>query len=279
MKTSIFFNNNTSEGMKRGIKEVLGINVGMCNINYLGLPLFRNHCKDADFNFILDNLVSKLHGWKLKPLSKADRATLIKSMGLSLPVYAMQTTKFFKRLAFKIDDMVRDFWWGHELGNWGLCLKAWDQLCLPKSRGRPGFRKTVEMNQAFLAKWGYALITDNQSLCCKVLRAKYLKGKSFFKCSSKNSDSLFWKNVVKTKEILSRGAYHVSYLLPSPMTFASPSWSPRMTGSRSTVMPKLVVIQCALWRWLEITRSQFCGRLPISSTSLIRLLKKLQLVY
>ncbi|KAM6578127.1 hypothetical protein CsatB_029964 [Cannabis sativa] len=168
MKTSIFFNNNTSEGMKRGIKEVLGINVGMCNINYLGLPLFRNHCKDADFNFILDNLVSKLHGWKLKPLSKADR--------------------------------------GHELGNWGLCLKAWDQLCLPKSRGRPGFRKTVEMNQAFLAKWGYALITDNQSLCCKVLRAKYLKGKSFFKCSSKNSDSLFWKNVVKTKEILSRGA-------------------------------------------------------------------------
>uniref|UniRef100_A0A803PQU6 Reverse transcriptase n=1 Tax=Cannabis sativa TaxID=3483 RepID=A0A803PQU6_CANSA len=98
--------------MKRGIKQALDLNpvVGNINyINYLGLPLFRSRRKDTDFIFIMDNLVSKLHGWKLKSLSKVGRATLIKSVGFSLPFYTMQTTKLSKKLAAKIDGMVRDF--------------------------------------------------------------------------------------------------------------------------------------------------------------------------
>ncbi|KAM6569370.1 hypothetical protein CsatB_017355 [Cannabis sativa] len=96
--------------------------------------------KDADFNFIIENLISKLQGWKAKSLSKAGRATLIKSVGLSLPMYAMQTTKLSSRLVTKIDGMVRDFWWGSEKGNHGLYLKAWDKLFLPKSLRGLGFR-------------------------------------------------------------------------------------------------------------------------------------------
>ncbi|XP_060962077.1 uncharacterized protein LOC133032220 [Cannabis sativa] len=111
LKTSIFFSNNTSEGMKSDIKQELRINCATRNINYLGLPLFRSQHKDTDFNFILDNFVAKLHAWKLKTLSKARRANLIKSVRLSLPVYTMQTTKLSKKLAFKIDGMARDFWW------------------------------------------------------------------------------------------------------------------------------------------------------------------------
>ncbi|XP_060959271.1 uncharacterized protein LOC133030517 [Cannabis sativa] len=206
LKTSIFFSGNTSIGMKRSIKQALGLNCGMGNINYLGLPLFRSRQKDADFNFILDNLVKKLHGWKLKSLSKAGRATLIKSVGLALPVYTMQTTKLSKKLASRIDGMVRDFWWGCEQGNRGICLRAWDHLCLPKSQGGLGFRKSLEMNQALLAKWGWDLLNENQSLCCKVLKAKYLRGRQFFDCDVKSSDSWFWKNVVRTKEILKEGA-------------------------------------------------------------------------
>ncbi|XP_060960786.1 uncharacterized protein LOC133031321 [Cannabis sativa] len=206
LKTSIFFSNNTTESMRRGIMRDIGLNIPVGNINYLGLPVFRSRQKDADFHFILDNLVSKLHGWKLKSLSKAGRATLIKSVGLALPVYTMQTTKLSKSLASKIDGMVRDFWWGCEQGNRGICLKAWDNLCLPKSRGGLGFRKTGEMNKALLAKWGWAMLIEDQSLCCQVLRAKYLRGKKFFESSCKDSDSWFWKNVVRTKDILKKGA-------------------------------------------------------------------------
>uniref|UniRef100_A0A803PEJ6 Uncharacterized protein n=1 Tax=Cannabis sativa TaxID=3483 RepID=A0A803PEJ6_CANSA len=67
LKTSIFFSNNISDEMKRDMEQ--------------------------------------LHGWKLKSLSKAGRATLIKSVGLSLSAYAMQTIKLSKKLAAKIDGM------------------------------------------------------------------------------------------------------------------------------------------------------------------------------
>uniref|UniRef100_A0A803QNW0 Uncharacterized protein n=1 Tax=Cannabis sativa TaxID=3483 RepID=A0A803QNW0_CANSA len=140
--------------MKIGIKEALRIGSPVGFIKYLGLPLFRSRQKDADYNFILDNLTSKLQGWKVKTLSQAGHATLIKYVGLSLPMYAMQTSKLSNCLVSKIDGLVRDFSWGFERGNHGLHLRAWDKLCLPKSLGGLGFRKTREMNQDFLAKWG-----------------------------------------------------------------------------------------------------------------------------
>uniref|UniRef100_A0A803NGV7 RNase H type-1 domain-containing protein n=1 Tax=Cannabis sativa TaxID=3483 RepID=A0A803NGV7_CANSA len=90
--------------MNRGIMQELGLNMATTNINYLGLSLFRSKHKDADFNFILENLISKLHDWKLKSLSKAGRATLIRSIGLAMPVYTMQTTKLSKNIDSKIDD-------------------------------------------------------------------------------------------------------------------------------------------------------------------------------
>ncbi|XP_060962046.1 uncharacterized protein LOC115719437 [Cannabis sativa] len=205
-KTSIFFSNNTPNGMRRGIKEALGIDSPEGVTKYLGLPLFRSRQKDADFNFILDSLTSKLQGWKTKTLSKAGRATLIKSVGLSLPMYAMQTTKLSDRLVNQIDGLVRDFWWGFEKGNHGLYLRAWDKLCLPKSLGGLGFRKTKEMNLAFLAKWGWKILTGCQSLCCKILEAKYLKGKDLLCCRYKDSNSWFWKILVKANAILRKGA-------------------------------------------------------------------------
>uniref|UniRef100_A0A803NHF6 Reverse transcriptase domain-containing protein n=1 Tax=Cannabis sativa TaxID=3483 RepID=A0A803NHF6_CANSA len=136
----------------------------------------------------------------------AGRATLIKSVGLSMPMYAMQNTKLSNRMASRIDSMVRDFWWGFEKDNHGLYLKAWDKLCLPKSLGGLGFRKTREMNRAFLAKWGWNILNGSQSLCCRVLTAKYLRGKEFLNCASKSSDSWFGKNVIKSRTILEKGA-------------------------------------------------------------------------
>uniref|UniRef100_A0A803NKB3 Reverse transcriptase domain-containing protein n=1 Tax=Cannabis sativa TaxID=3483 RepID=A0A803NKB3_CANSA len=206
LKTTIFFSKNTPMEMRRDIKEALGIDYPEGCIKYLGLPLFRSRQKDADFNFILDNLTAKLQGWKAKTLSKAGCATLIKFMGLSLPMYAMQTTKLSTRMVNRIDGLVCDFWWGFEKGNHGLHLKAWDKLCLPKSLGGLGFRKTREMNQAFLSKWGWNILNGSQSLCCKVLVAKYLRGKDFLTCRYKNSDSWFWKSVVKANSILRKGA-------------------------------------------------------------------------
>ncbi|XP_060963450.1 uncharacterized protein LOC133032977 [Cannabis sativa] len=47
------------------------------------------------------------------------------------------------------------------------------------------FQKPKEMNQAYLAKWGWNLLTGSQSLCCRILEAKYLKGKDYLICNQR----------------------------------------------------------------------------------------------
>uniref|UniRef100_A0A803P0N1 Reverse transcriptase zinc-binding domain-containing protein n=1 Tax=Cannabis sativa TaxID=3483 RepID=A0A803P0N1_CANSA len=202
LKTSIFFGNNTPVGVRKEIKEALGIG-------------------RSDGN----------------------------------PMYAMQTTKLSNRLVTRIDGMVRDFWWGFEKGNHGLHLKAWDKLCLPKSRGGLGFRKTKEMNLAFLAKWEWNLLTGSQSLCCRILEAKYLKGKELFHCKYKDSDSWFWKNVVKETNILRQGACKVvsdgkdKRIWEDPWVTHGKSFIPKSNGSSSDGFNKVADILTSDGKW------------------------------
>uniref|UniRef100_A0A803PM58 Reverse transcriptase domain-containing protein n=1 Tax=Cannabis sativa TaxID=3483 RepID=A0A803PM58_CANSA len=78
-----------------------------------------------------------------------------------------------------------------------MYLKAWDKLCLPKSRGGLGFQRTTEMNQAFLAKWGWALLTKDNSLCCKkkVVKSKDLIKKGACKLISDGKDTNIWDDL------------------------------------------------------------------------------------
>ncbi|KAM6566062.1 hypothetical protein CsatA_025190 [Cannabis sativa] len=184
-------------------------------------------------------------------------------MGLSL--YAIQTTKLSNRIVTKIDGLVRNFWWDFEKGNHGLHLKAWDKLCPPKSLGGLGFQKTRKMNQAFLGKWGWNILNGSQSLCCQILAAKYLKGKHFLNCSYKDSDSWFWKNIVKAKSILRKGAYKLvaeTYLSQdvdrAPQCEVAPLFWNKLWNSKILEHHKILwwcILSSALPTWVVIRSS------------------------
>lgn len=51
--------------------------------------------------------------------------------------------------------------------------KAWWKLCIPKGKGGMGFRDLHSFNLAMLAKQVWRLLAEPDSLCARVLRAKY----------------------------------------------------------------------------------------------------------
>ncbi|KAL5541874.1 hypothetical protein UlMin_009584 [Ulmus minor] len=151
---------------------------------YLGLPMFRSQ-KVRDFNFLVKCLDSKLAGWKAWLFSKAGRLTLIKLM----------------------DARIRRFWWGsNDTNPRPLCLKAWDDICVPKDDGGLGFRRMVDMNLALLSKWGWDFQTRSSSKCLSFLQSKYLRTEGFRTTTPTHSDSPFWKAILGSKDLLLKGA-------------------------------------------------------------------------
>ncbi|KAL5539604.1 hypothetical protein UlMin_043751 [Ulmus minor] len=107
-KSNIFFNAAANRQTANLISAMMGFSRINPNSPYLGLPLFRSG-RTRDFSFILENLDSKLAAWKAKTLSRAKKLILIKSIALTLPIYAMQTIKLPASVCSKLDARIRSF--------------------------------------------------------------------------------------------------------------------------------------------------------------------------
>ena len=79
-KSSVFFSNNTPEGMRDWIKVKLAIKKVAKFETYLGLPTLVGRAKYQTFAYLKDRVWKKLQGWKGKLLSKAGKEVLIKAV-------------------------------------------------------------------------------------------------------------------------------------------------------------------------------------------------------
>ncbi|KAL5538858.1 hypothetical protein UlMin_043555 [Ulmus minor] len=206
-KSSIFFSGNTRGAIASQLTDLLGFERIPMDSCYLGLPLFKTSKKN-DFTFLVECLDTKLASWKSRLLSKASRLTLIKSVALAMPIYTMHTARIPKAICAKLDARIRRFWWGTKEENARpLCLKAWDDLCVPKAYGGLGLRRMSSMNQAIIAKWGWDLLMGKNSQCLLFLQGKYLRAGSFKSVEALPTDSTFWKAIIESRDTLLSGAY------------------------------------------------------------------------
>jgi hypothetical protein len=73
---------------------------------------------------------------------------------------------------------------------------AWWKLCYLKNEGGMGFRDFHSFNLAMLAKQAWRLINDPQSLCARVLGAKYYPQGDIMKARPKAGSSFTWQSTL-----------------------------------------------------------------------------------
>jgi hypothetical protein len=93
-------------------------------------------------------------------------------------------------------DAISQFWWGDDENGKKMHWFAWWKLCYPKNEGGMGFRDFHSFNLAMLAKQAWRLINDPQSLCARILGAKYYPQGDILKAGPKTGSSFTWQSIL-----------------------------------------------------------------------------------
>jgi hypothetical protein len=169
-KSSIFFGPGCNADLKRDLKQNIGIECEALTECYLGLPTVVGRSKEGTFKYLTDRSWGKVKGLKGQGMSKEGRGILVKSVLQAVPAYAMSCFQLNKSQCKKLSLVSSTFWWGDADGKRKVHWIGWDRMCRSKASGGLGFRDFECFNQAFLAKQGWRLLTEPDSLCAKVLK-------------------------------------------------------------------------------------------------------------
>ena len=146
-----------------------------------------------------------LQGWKGKILSKVGKEVLIKVVAQSLPTYAMGVFQLPLKLCDELNALCAKFWWGQVGDERKVHWKSWDSLSQPKNDGGMGFRDLRSFNLAMLAKQGWRLLHDHDSLLSQCFKARYFPRCHFLDAVDLPNSSYVWKSMVAALPILKSG--------------------------------------------------------------------------
>lgn len=159
-KSGIFVSKGVHKQFIQQVKQQWRFKQVSQGAKYLGTPLFPSKHKSNDFAFVKEKLEARISGWKSKSLSWMGRATLIKSVALSIPLYTMSSFKLPKKICQDLDAVVQKFWWNpRKEGNCFHTPLAWSELCRPQSHGGLGFRFFESFNEAMIAKLAWWVLS------------------------------------------------------------------------------------------------------------------------
>ncbi|KAL5546786.1 hypothetical protein UlMin_006473 [Ulmus minor] len=167
-KSEVCFGKHVPNCIRNEVADFLQVNQVDCHEKYLGLPTFADRCKKDLFLFIKNRVWDKLGG--------------------------------------DLHRLIADYWWGSKRGKSKMHWSKWNVMCNGKERGGMGFRDLGCFNQALLAKQGWRLIRNPDSLVGKVLKACYFPNGDFLNARKGKHASLVWRSLVWGREIIEKGS-------------------------------------------------------------------------
>jgi hypothetical protein len=204
-KSSVMFSENTSEDRRRQVLTELHISEEAKTVKYLGLPVYVGRSRSKTFEYLLERIWKKIQGWKERMLSKVGKDILIKACAQAIPTFAMSCFDLTKTLCEKISTMICRWWWSQNDKENKMHWLSWDQLSKPKSEGGLGFRDLYGFNLAMLARQGWRMLMNPESLCAKVLKARYFPNSSILRATATPGISYSWRSILKGINLLKEG--------------------------------------------------------------------------
>uniref|UniRef100_A0A2N9GKZ6 RNase H type-1 domain-containing protein n=1 Tax=Fagus sylvatica TaxID=28930 RepID=A0A2N9GKZ6_FAGSY len=106
----------------------------------------------------------------------------------------------------ELQGIIHQFWWGQSRGVNKVNWLAWKKMCVSKFKGGMGFGDLAAFNLALLAKPGWRLIHESQSLFAKVFKAKYFPNCSFVQAKVKSGCFYIWRSIATARSVLEQGS-------------------------------------------------------------------------
>ena len=191
-KSRLWFSPNTSRHCKEQVTSILGVPTMNHIGTYLGTPIFTSRHSTSSYQYLVDKIRMKIEGLQTKYLSMAGRATLIKSVVSTIPIYAMQTTLLPQKISHQLDKMNCRFPW-RDTGQHRSCHTVnWETVTMPKEVGGLGLTSIHHRNQAILMHQAWRLYTNPDTIWTCVLKAKYFPHSPMFDDTRRARGSHIW---------------------------------------------------------------------------------------
>ena len=117
----------------------------------------------------------------------------------------MSCFKLLYALCDELKTLIRNFWWGQKEDERKIAWLSWEKLCEPKCNGGMGFKQLKQFNLALLAKQGWRLQTNQNSLVYHVLKARYFPQCDFIEATFGNNLSFVWRIIMSTRNLVREG--------------------------------------------------------------------------
>jgi hypothetical protein len=204
-KCSIMYSDQCTPETQSEIQGILNYDTHCFEEKYLGLPVPKGRMKKGKFKSTKGRFSKHASDWSEKYMSSGAKEILIKSVLQSIATYAMGVFKFPMGLLDELQHIIRNFWWGDEEDRRRMHWMAWDKMTRPKSQGGIGFRDLRVFNQTLLARQAWRLLAFPDSLCAKLLKARYYPAGDLLDTAFIQNQSQTWQGIVYGLELLKRG--------------------------------------------------------------------------
>lgn len=118
----------------------------------------------------------------------------------SLPIFAMSV------FLIPLNIIMNKFWWQTKSAQKkGIHWLEWSRMTVHKSAGGLGFMDLRDFNISMLAKQGWRLLTNQQSLVRRLFKARYYPNNSFMEAKLGDNPSFIWRSILEAQPLLMQG--------------------------------------------------------------------------